>query len=147
MKIEEILQIIWYWSQSQPAKYTSEQVKVQKKTVLRWYKRLRDICTAQMLTSTKMGGPGFELQIEESLFQGKRKYHRGRMLQGDKKPKEPSELDNAPAKTKRNYGNRVQGPWVFGIVCQKSSDIKFKKQLKQTKEQLARDIIKQYTKI
>jgi len=68
MKIEEILQIIWNWSQSQPAKYTSEQVKVQKKTVLSWYKKLQDICTAQMCTSTKMVGPCFELQIDESLF-------------------------------------------------------------------------------
>ena len=28
-----------------------------------------------------------------------------------------------PANSKRNYGNRVTGPWVFGIVIQKKSDI------------------------
>jgi len=92
-----------------------------------------------------MGGPGYELQIDESLFQGKRKYNRGRILAGDKKPKENIDVTISKPKNQRNYGTRVQGPWVFGIVCQKSSDIKYRKQLKSSKEQRTREIIRQYT--
>ncbi|KAF6203578.1 hypothetical protein GE061_001910, partial [Apolygus lucorum] len=34
----------------------------------------------------KMGGVGTEVQIDESLFQGKRKYNRGRLLRSDRRP-------------------------------------------------------------
>lgn len=64
-----------------------------------------------------MGGPGYVVQIYESLFQGKQKYNRGRLLKSDKKPRENiadrlRSMINGK-KTKRNYGDRVQGPWVF----------------------------------
>ena len=35
-----------------------------------------------------MGGQGYSVQIDESLFRGKRKYNKGRLLKGDEKPKE-----------------------------------------------------------
>uniref|UniRef100_A0A915KD35 ISXO2-like transposase domain-containing protein n=1 Tax=Romanomermis culicivorax TaxID=13658 RepID=A0A915KD35_ROMCU len=52
-----------------------------------------------------MGGPGEIVQIDESLMRGRRKYNRGRLLQGNRVP---------PAR--QNYGNRVVGPWVFGLI-------------------------------
>ena len=36
--------------------------------------------------ATQMGGVGYTAQIDESYFHGRRKYNRGRLLQGDKKP-------------------------------------------------------------
>lgn len=142
---KKILKIFWYWSQSQNAKYTTKEAECEEKTVLQWYKKIREICTSNMKSSPPMGGPGFELQIDESLFQGKRKYHRGRLLMGDKKTQEsdPNNPNEKP-KNNRNYGNRVQGPWVFGIVSQKSSDIQYKKQLIQSRQERHREIIRQH---
>jgi len=38
-----------------------------------------------------MGGPGLVVQIDESLFQGKRKYNHRRLHLGDRKPEEKSD--------------------------------------------------------
>lgn len=89
-----------------------------------------------------------ELQIDESYFAGKRKYNRGRLRAWDKRvyggkeardemDKENLEVEWAewqsvdpdPCNTepkpssKRNYGNRVIGPWVVGIAS--SSEVRF----------------------
>ncbi|KAL4131004.1 hypothetical protein QTP88_008364 [Uroleucon formosanum] len=44
-----------------------------------------------------MGGPGETVPIDDSLLHGKR-----------------SEKDNQPVNN-RNYGRRIEGPWVFGL--------------------------------
>ena len=44
---------------------------------------------------------------------GKRKYNRGRLLQGNRAPQ--SEDSDAPLKNNRNHGRRIDGPWVFGL--------------------------------
>jgi len=45
------------------------------------------ICNALILNKQKLGGPGIEVEIDESKF-GRRKYHKG---------------------------HRVEGQWVFGM--------------------------------
>ena len=69
-----------------------------------------------------MGNPGYRAQIDESLFRDLRKNNRGRMLTGDNQP-ERTVRDKLEAiisaslnKSKRNCGNRIDGPWVFGMV-------------------------------
>ena len=77
------------------------------------------------------------LQLVESYFAGRRKYNRGRLRAGDKKPRgdeesqtehiikmaqwgsvDPSsgedELERRPT-FRTNYGKRVVGPWVLGV--------------------------------
>jgi hypothetical protein len=66
--------------------------------------------------------------------QGKRKYHRGRYLKSDHKVDEQHDNDNESSESEadeddipeeencqKNYGQRVQGPWVFGL-CWKRND-------------------------
>lgn len=40
-----------------------------------------------------MDGPGYTIQIDESLFSGRRKFSRGRLLIGDKKPIKKAEIE------------------------------------------------------
>ena len=63
-----------------------------------------------------MGGPGLEVKIDESLFQGKQKYNRGRCLNSDRsRPTSASDdsTDDDEAENTQsncNYGKRIQGP-------------------------------------
>ncbi len=58
-----------------------------------------------------LGGPGKVVEIDETYLAGRRKNNVGRMLEGNEAP---------PART--NYGNQVNGPWVFGMIERKEVD-------------------------
>jgi len=73
-----------------------------------WFNYIREVLTDRLRDAPPMGGPGEIVQIDESFMRGRRKYNRGRMLQGNRVP---------PAR--RNYGKQVVGPWVFGMVWKK----------------------------
>ena len=53
------------------------------------------------------------VEIDEARFAGRRKYNRGRLLTGD----ERAELTDSEADVinNRNHGQRIDGPWVFGL--------------------------------
>lgn len=74
-------------------------------TVIDWFNYIREIFRSRLDEAPAMGGPGEIVQIDESFMRGRRKYNRGRMLQGNRVP---------PAR--QNYGNQVVGPWIFGLV-------------------------------
>ncbi|CAF1195809.1 unnamed protein product [Didymodactylos carnosus] len=90
-----------------------------------------------------MGGIGEVVQTDESLFRGKRKYNRGRLLLGNRNnataannnnnnnnnnnglvqyssssssDDSDSSNDQTQANNNRNYGDRLDGPWIFGIA-------------------------------
>ena len=58
------------------------------------------------------------IQIDEA---GRRKYNRGRILQGDHPPQE-RDADVA-VENQRNHSNRVDGPWVFGL--KQNTDVQY----------------------
>jgi hypothetical protein len=59
-----------------------------------------------------MGGANCIIQIDETLLRGRRKHNRGRFLLGDLNE------ENIPDSNMRraNYGQRIEGPWVFGLI-------------------------------
>lgn len=74
-------------------------------TLVDWRNYVREICFRALNDAPQMGGPGETVQIDESLMRGRRKYNRGRLLLGNRGPG-----------ANHNYGNRVVGPWIFGMV-------------------------------
>ena len=61
------------------------------------------------------------------LFLEEKENHTGRLLAGDLKVKE-TQLDQIENKlwnnkSQLNHGNRIEGPWVFGLVRQTKSII------------------------
>jgi hypothetical protein len=68
-----------------------------------------EVCTKVIEKKVKMLGTAEEpIQIDEARFAGKRKYNRGRLLQGNRAPQ--SEDSDAPLKKGRNHGRRIDGP-------------------------------------
>ena len=84
--------MMYLWSQDAPVKMTTENTGLSKMTVIQWFSNHRNICSQYLVNNPiQMGGPGIILEIDESLFRHKPKYHRGRQPQHD-------------------------SGWVFGIV-------------------------------
>lgn len=74
-------------------------------------------------------------QIDESLFQRKRKYNRSRLQHSDYEPRSleySDEISNVENETpvdsvennRRNYGNTIHGSLVFGL-CFNDNNIDF----------------------
>ena len=79
------------------------------------------------------------LQIDEARFAGRRKYSRGRMLQGDQAP---DSIDSeADVENNRNHGRRIDGPWVFGL--KKGDDCRYFYVQKRDKDTLIPIILRE----
>ncbi|XP_060870118.1 uncharacterized protein LOC132944666 [Metopolophium dirhodum] len=123
----QIVELVWYWAHGMQVIQIMKWTGRSQHTVSDWYNLCRDICVDQFQKRTKTGGVGFVVQIDESLFQGKRKYNRGRLRLGDRQPGEEivesgsSSSDTDTEITNRNYGVRVQGPRVFGMCCRRDN--------------------------
>jgi hypothetical protein len=72
------------------------------------------------------------IQIDDARFSGKRKYNRGRLLNGDQPPS--SKDSDVDVQNGRNHGQRVDGPWVFGL--KKGSDCRYFYVLRRDKNTL-----------
>jgi hypothetical protein len=72
------------------------------------------------------------IQIDEARFAGKRKYNRDRLLNVDQPPS--SEDSDIEVQNGRNHGQRVDGPWVFGL--KKGSDCRYFYVLRRDKNTL-----------
>jgi transposase-like protein len=91
LTIPTILKLTYYWSYKLPNDYVKFQLGIgSDNTLVDWYNFAREVCVAIITEkdSELIGGQGEIVEIDESKF-GKRKYHRGR---------------------------RVDGAWVFGGV-------------------------------
>lgn len=146
----KILEIIWYWAWNTTAIETALHTKNDRKTIYTWFKKIRNVCQLNLMNAPAMGGPEWQIQIDESLFQGRRKYNRGRLRKGDKRPTEDLELESndewrdLEPTNKRNYGKRVSGPWVFGLVAQRISDIANDAELKLSNKAARKGVIRRY---
>ena len=60
-----------------------------------------------------MGTEVNPVEIDEARFVGRRKYNRGRLLNGDERAE--STDSEADVVNNRNQGQRIDGPWVLGL--------------------------------
>ncbi|KII74328.1 hypothetical protein RF11_03413 [Thelohanellus kitauei] len=112
-----------------------ELLGISKPIIIDWYNHCRQVCKNDNIThhdSHKLGArietldtgetPTIIVQIDECLLRGKRLYNRGRMLQGDENIpiadrgewRRMNNDDTMPQN--RNYGMRISGLWIFGLV-------------------------------
>ena len=87
---------IYLWSKTYTIKLAADNTGLTEKTIAQIYIFLREVASGQLLAvPVQLGGPGKIVEIDESLFRHKSKYHRGRYPAND--------------------------AWVFGMVDRSSS--------------------------
>lgn len=144
---EKVLQICFHWICGRPIIDSSKTLDLTSKMIVDWHNFCRQVCVQlnRLDNDTLMGngqgrGPNGEtpqvvIQIDECLLRGKRLYNRGRLLLGnnaipevDRVELEHMEIDpEAPVENQRNYGRRITGPWIFGLIeCHKTEDGSYK---------------------
>ena len=78
-----LVEMIYYWAIRLSQGNVMEQLRiVSKSTLVDWFNFIRDICIEWHRNHPMLGGPGMEVEIDESLFM-KAKNHRGRNLNND----------------------------------------------------------------
>lgn len=82
--------------------------------------------TEELHNQPPMGGPGKVIQVDESLFRGRRKGNRGRLLDGN----------TTPGSRRNNYRNSTVGPWVFGMIDVETNELRLFHVLKRDKNTL-----------
>lgn len=114
LKLHEILELVLMFVMEIPMETAVTLTGISKPTIVDWYNMCREVCSSIVRDRSPMIGTHLEpIQIDESRFAGRRKYNRGRILDGDQ-PAE-SEDDLADVQNRRNHGRRIDGPWVFGL--------------------------------
>ena len=78
----QVLELTYFWVKELPNKTTEEECAISNKSIVDWYNFCREVCaTIIEEESTQIGGVGEVVEIDESKF-GKRKYHKGRRVDG-----------------------------------------------------------------
>lgn len=73
---------MFLWSIQTRVTTAAEQTKITEVSAVDWYNFFRDVCGEYFVSNpVTVGGPGMTVEIDESKF-GKRKYNRGRMIDG-----------------------------------------------------------------
>lgn len=84
LKLENCILLLYFWCKQTPQDVTSKELKINKNTVLEWYKKFREI--VEILIEEENGilggideeGNQIDVEIDEYSFM-KRKYNRGRV--------------------------------------------------------------------
>ncbi|KAH7940118.1 hypothetical protein HPB52_021867 [Rhipicephalus sanguineus] len=80
-----------------------------------WRNYVREVALAELLEQSPMGGVGQVVQIDECLMRGRRKANRGHLLTGD----------NVPPRRRNNCGGvSDKGPWIFGMLCVSTKELR-----------------------
>ena len=82
LSLQTILKLAYLWTRQTRVTTAAREVKVTESVAIDWFNFYRDVCGQYFLDHPiTIGGPGKVVEIDESKF-GKRKYHRGRSVEG-----------------------------------------------------------------
>lgn len=120
----DILELVFFFIEEIPMGNAAALTGKSPNTITDWYNMCREVCSVIVSCDRKgqmVGTIDSPIQIDEARFAGRRKYNRGRMLNGDEAAE--SEDSDAEVQNNRNHGRRIDGPWVFGM--KKGSDCRY----------------------
>ena len=79
LPLDKYIRLFYLWSQDIQSKDVAETLGISGKSTMQHLQFLREVCTSELLQNqTQLGGQGVVVQIDESLFRHKAKYHRER---------------------------------------------------------------------
>lgn len=82
LTLENIVLLTYFWVYRVEQELVEHELGISHSTIVDWYNFSREVCLSILeLNSQRIGGPGKVVEIDESKF-GKRKYHRGRRVDG-----------------------------------------------------------------
>jgi len=82
LKLQQWIHVIYLWSIGENQKNTVKLSGVSKRSMVKIYKSLREVCGRYFYHNPiRLGGPGRVCQLDESQFTHKVKHHRGRAPQ------------------------------------------------------------------
>lgn len=137
IRLDCILELCYLWCVKQQRCDIVEFMRISEKTVSYWFSMFRNVCHQVFATRDKMGShPNRIIEIDESQIRGKRKNNRGRYLGYDVWRTDPnasfvlpsdyssdSNSESTNNQQRERYFNRIDGPWVVGIVeCEVSEN-------------------------
>ena len=82
MTLEEVMKFTYWWCQDLDQWQIKKQLGIESHAAVDWGIFCREVCEVTLFEKReKIGGPGKLVQIDESKI-GKRKYHRGHVMEG-----------------------------------------------------------------
>ena len=83
LTLEQIIYITYFWVYKCNQEFVIHELEICQRTIVDWYNYAREICLTilEKRSDNVIGGPGKTVEIDESKF-GKRKYHKGRKVDG-----------------------------------------------------------------
>ncbi|KAH9364809.1 hypothetical protein HPB48_007100 [Haemaphysalis longicornis] len=109
---KEIMWLAFSLCKDMPVALTKELMRrefaLSKQVLTDWRNLLREVVQEELRARPPLGGPNQVVQVDECLMRGKRKGNRGRLLTGDGVTR--STVD--------------KGPWVFGMVCVETKEVR-----------------------
>ena len=116
LTLSKILQITYTWLQYTPTcRQLRDGTKCCLQSIVDWLNLCREVTSHAVESLSEMvGTPEQPIQVDEAYFSGRRKYNKGRLLEGDIGMQSGCNRSN-------NYGDQVTGPWVLCIYKSKEN--------------------------